>query len=401
MKKKIVVSGAGCSLVDRLYNNISFSSEAFMKYASKERGDGGLSPGHLVLKEEFEEFSQRDFHEVLNELTGGKPADTINIGGPCVVALIHAAQMTENDDCSIRFYGCHGDDEIGDFLLSSLKRTPVEIEKYLSIGHLTPSTDVLSDPKFNQAHGERTFVNSIGSAWEYAPDKLDDEFFASDIVVFGGTALVPKIHENLTELLQKSKEKGRITIVNTVFDFVNEKANPNEKWPLGKSDESYKNIDLLIVDSDEALRLSGKNSLEEAMTFFIENKTGAVLITNGSKNVWMYAVSPLFGKVEITELPVSQAVTQAIKSGKYTGDTPGCGDNFVGGVISSLVKQLGQEKKVFDLKEACVMGIVSGGYACLYLGGTYFEKHEGEKFQQIFPYLEKYQEQIKTENILG
>ena len=32
------------------------------------------------------------------------------------------------------------------------------------------------------------------------PDELDDDFFNSDIVVFGGTALVPLIHDNMTTL---------------------------------------------------------------------------------------------------------------------------------------------------------------------------------------------------------
>ena len=81
--------------------------------------------------------------------------------------------------------------------------------------------------------GNVMFLNSIGAAWDYRPDELDDEFFNSDIVVFGGTALVPQIHDHMTTLLKKAKSKGCITIVNTVFDFRNEKANPSEKWPTG------------------------------------------------------------------------------------------------------------------------------------------------------------------------
>jgi sugar/nucleoside kinase (ribokinase family) len=64
-------------------------------------------------------------------------------------------------------------------------------------GTVTPSTIVLSDPDFDHGHGERVFINSIGAAWSYLPDNLNDDFFASDVVVFGGTALVPAIHDNL------------------------------------------------------------------------------------------------------------------------------------------------------------------------------------------------------------
>ena len=130
MKKKIVVSGTGCCLVDRLYNNVSFNSNTFLSYISKTRGDGGLSPGHLVLKEEFEEYAKKDFQVVLEELINGKFPDKINVGGPCIVALIHAAQITFKTNCEIKFYGCYGADNNGDFLTSSLQKLPVDISNY-------------------------------------------------------------------------------------------------------------------------------------------------------------------------------------------------------------------------------------------------------------------------------
>ena len=76
----------------------------------------------------------------------------------------------------------------------------------------TPSTLVLSDPTYDNGHGERMFINSIGAAWDYYPDDLDDDFFSSEIVVFGGTALVPNIHDHLTAFLKKAKSHGCMTI---------------------------------------------------------------------------------------------------------------------------------------------------------------------------------------------
>ena len=95
-------------------------------------------------------------------------------------------------------------------MTSSLKKTPVNFNAYKLSGTITPSTVVLSDPTFDKGHGERIFINSIGAAWDYSPNELDDDFFESDIVVFGGTALVPKIHDHLSELLQKAKSKDMI-----------------------------------------------------------------------------------------------------------------------------------------------------------------------------------------------
>ena len=68
----------------------------------------------------------------------------------------------------------------------------------------------------------------------------------------------------------------------------------------------------------------------------------------------------------------------------------------MGGVIASLIQQLDRGEKGLDIEEACNLGIVSGGYACLYIGGTYFEQHPGEKYQLMMPVLKAYQEQIKS-----
>ena len=205
--------------------------------------------------------------------------------------------------------------------------------------------------------------------------------------------MVPVIHDHLTELLQKAKSNGCITIVNTVFDFRNEKLNPAQKWPLGNSDESYQNIDLLIADQEEALRLSGEITAEAAIRFFLEKQVSALIITNGSNPVSVYSNGKLFEKLELTQLPVSKEVVDELKT-ETAGDTTGAGDNFVGGVIASIVNQLQNGVQYPNLREACCWGIVSGGYACFYMGGTYFEQKTGEKLSKIKPYYESYQQQI-------
>ncbi len=393
MGNKITVSGVGCCLVDRLYNNVSFNSEYFLPYLSKEKGDGGLTPGKLVFREEFEKFAGKEFPSVIKDITKGRRPDKINIGGPCIVALVHAAQMLGTMDYTCRFYGCGGKDEDGKFLLSSLSKTPVCIDNYNLTGMATPSTVVFSDPGFDHGHGERIFINSIGAAWDYAPEELDEDFFSSDVVVFGGTALVPQIHDKLGELLDKAKLKGSITVVNTVYDFRNEKASPDKKWPLGKNDDSYRNIDLLIADFEEALRLSGKPTLEGAMQFFREHGTGAVIVTNGSNNLRLFSNGSLFQELKVLEMPVSDGISEELRKG-HCGDTTGCGDNFAGGVIASLASQLQKGGDTLDIIEACSWGIVSGGFACFYIGGTFFEKYPGEKRELITPYFDRYKKQI-------
>jgi sugar/nucleoside kinase (ribokinase family) len=394
MPRKMIVSGIGCCLVDILYKDIDFSSDLFRPFISLKRGDGGLTPGHLVFNEEFVEFTGSSFEKVLTQITGGRTPDKENVGGPSIVSLIHAAQLTDPEKCEIRFYGRGGNDEAGKYLLSSLQKTPVVLHDYQLTKNITPSTVVLSDPDFDNGHGERIFINSIGAAWDYHPDDLDDAFFNSDLVVFGGTALVPAIHDHLTGLLKKAKSKGSVTIVNTVFDFRNEKLNPDQKWPLGKSDDSYQYIDLLIVDQQEALRLSGESTAEAAIRFFRDKKVSALIVTNGSKNISVFSNGQFFEPLSLTELPVSRKVTNELKIHKE-GDTTGCGDNFTGGVIASIVNQMQNGAKFPNILEAGSWGVVSGGFACFYMGGTYFEQKQGEKLARLKSYYDAYMEQIR------
>jgi sugar/nucleoside kinase (ribokinase family) len=393
MSGKIIVSGVGCCLVDLLFSNIDFNSATIRPFLSKKRGDGGITPGHLVFQEEFEKYCGRPFIEILGKITGGRTHDKINIGGPSIVSLINVAQITDKKNCEVRFYGRGGKDEIGQYLISAMRKTPVILKDYKLIDNRTPSTVVLSDPLYDNGHGERAFLNSIGAAWDYKPEELDDDFFNSDIVVFGGTALVPQIHDHMTTLLKKAKSNGCVTIVNTVFDFRNEKANPAEKWPLGESDESYGYIDLLIADQEEAFRLSGVHETQAAIKFFRDKKVSSLIITNGSKNISTFSDGRFFSSAELNEMPVSRKVTDELKK-PHSGDTTGCGDNFVGGVIASVVDQLHNGVKHPDLQEACCMGVVSGGFTCFYMGGTYFEEKTSEKWTKMQPYYEAYKKQI-------
>ena len=270
--------------------------------------------------------------------------------------------------------------------------TEINLDHFSANNLITPSTVVLSDPDFEGGHGERIFINSIAGAWEFMPDKLNEDFFSSEVVVFGGTALVPRIHSNLTELLAKAKSKDCITVVNTVFDFLSEKSNPGERWPLGKDFTTYGMIDLLVMDREEAFRLSGCKDLDCSMHFFKQMGTGAVVISGGPEDIHVYSSGQLFRENDSFSMPVSEAVLRQLADGT-PGDTTGCGDNFAGGIIASLVNQMSAGSELLDLTSAVKWGIASGGFSCFYLGGVFHESHPGEKLALIKPYLEAYERQ--------
>ncbi|MCG8306504.1 MAG: hypothetical protein MI975_03870 [Cytophagales bacterium] len=118
----IVITGIGRSLVDYLYPDIDFGSPVFKKYESKFIDDGGISPGRLVFTHEFEQLTKKRFSNILSELTGGKEPDSINIGGPDIVSLIHASQILAYEHAEVKFFGFYGNDEAANYLLESLKK---------------------------------------------------------------------------------------------------------------------------------------------------------------------------------------------------------------------------------------------------------------------------------------
>lgn len=393
MTRKITISGAGCCLVDQIYPDISFSDAAVVKCMSIAKGDGGLYPGRLVFSEQFEAFSGQELHAVVDHISLNKAEPILNVGGPSIVALVHTAQLLQGTPSEVRYFGVRGNDKAGDFLQATLEQTPVKLEHLRIAKGATPTTVVLSDPAFNSGHGERMFINNIGASWNFGPNELEDDFFDADIVVFGGTALVPGLHDGLSELLVRSKSNGCLTVVNTVYDFRNEIDNPGEPWPLGHNNESYSQIDLLIMDREEAKHLSGQNELLEAGRFFKEQGVASFMITNGTDDTHCYSNGKIFKSLPHNSFPVSATLIKDLKDFQG-GDTTGCGDNFVGGVLASLAWQLQEEKVQPDLVDCISWGTVSGGYCCFHVGGTFIEMDPGEKAELIRPYFHHYKEQI-------
>ena len=394
--KPIHVSVTGCALADCVYPAIDFNGPVFRRYASCKPGDGGLVPGQLVFLESLAEFAGESPEAVQAALTAGQTMAARNVGGPAVVAAVNAAQMLWDHPGKVHFYGACGDDDNAAFIRSVLARTPLDSTHYATRRGITPVTDVLSDPNYHDGKGERTFVNVIGAVGDYGPEALGDDFFASDVLLFSATALLPKLHDNLTGLLKRGKAAGRINMVATVFDFRNEQRDPAGRWPLGESDESYRFIDLLAVDWDEARRLSGEEELEKMVGFFRDRGTQSVVITHGAKDFYIWSGGGLFGAAPLRALPVNAQVGMDMaEHPESKGDTTGCGDNFAGGLLGAMAMQLsaGKTPGSLDLGDAAAWAAASGGLACFTFGGTYLEKAPGEKMAKLRRYREAYRKQ--------
>ncbi|GHV67039.1 hypothetical protein AGMMS49928_03160 [Spirochaetia bacterium] len=401
----IRIHGTGCCLIDFLYPRLDFNAPAFQSRLSKKDGDGGLGIGKLVFAEDFERFAGMPYESVLEEIAG-KVKPSHNLGGPSAVSLVHAAQIL-GDRAQVSFYGARGNDKTGDLVEEAFARlgfAPAEkapekpgaryfLKRYDT---LTPRTDVLSDPAYDNGHGERTFINLIGAAGHLTRGDLGDDFFDADIIAFGGTGLTPLIHDSITELLFAAKQKKALTVVNLVYDYRSEQGAQGKKWKLGKDDDAYPHIDLLIADRDEAVKTSGCSSVAEAAAWFLERGCGAAVITEGSRPVHLAAGKGIFKEMNGI-LPVSEGIDRELAAHpERRGDTTGCGDNFAGGIIVGLAEALAEQTpggtEKLDLREICIPGIIAGGYACFILGGVFYETRTREKRELLAPFIEAYKE---------
>jgi sugar/nucleoside kinase (ribokinase family) len=402
------IAGAGCCLMDMLYPDADFSSPAFAAVRSRREGDGGLSPGRLVFAEDAARFADSSAARLplaaaIAAIAGPERAAE-NVGGPSIVSLIHAAQMLEGEDAVVSFYGAIGDDEVGRDLRAMLAHTCLDASRLETRAGPTPSTFVLSDPGWDGGRGERCFVNDLGAAEAYGPEDLDEDFFGADIVALGGSALVPRIHEGLPYVLERARSRGALTFVNTVFDYRAERRDGIGAWPLGGASrgpfsgkpgagkggpaEAYSRCDLLVMDRDEALRLSGELEFEAALRFFMSSGVGAFAITRGGDGVLLWAGEGRFAPMALREMPVSERAARE----RARGDTTGCGDAFAGGVIAALALQMkdaapGREGfERLDLADAVSWGIAAGAFTLGILGGTYYESRPGEKRELVVSY---------------
>ncbi len=390
------IAATGCCLMDYLYTRIDFENSVFTEALNRAAGDGGLRIGNLVFSEDFEAFCGEPFPQWLSRLTGGREPDAQNLGGPAIVALMHAAQMLGDQDVRYSLHAGHGDDASVTQIRDIISHTPIDMSAYRDVDGPTPSTVVLSDPSYYGGKGERTFINTIGAAGAYLPEMVDDTFFDADIRLFGATGLVPPLHDGFEDLLERGRRPGAVNLVGTVYDFRSEQRGPDRPWPLGDPVRSFPLIDLLVCDREEALRISGCADTTSAMTHFLDHGMGSVIVTHGAQALHLASNGGLFAEQAIMQLPVCQAVDHDLDAGgRQAGDTTGCGDNFLGGVLTSVaIQMLAGQRRDLNLTDACAWGAASGGFACFYPGGTFIEPEPGLKRRRVQSYYEAYCAQL-------
>lgn len=151
------------------------------------------------------------------------------------------------------------------------------------------------------------------------------------------------------------------------------------------------------------MRLSGSGSLEECAAFFRRGGVSSFFITHGAGDFYAWSDGRVFEKTDgMIALPVSALADRDLaEHPERRGDTTGCGDNFAGGLVASLVRQKleGTADGSVSCMDAAAWAAASGGAACFCKGGTFLESFPGEKLAILRRYAEAYPKMLPAKSV--
>jgi fructokinase len=241
---------------------------------------------------------------------GGAPANT--------------AMGLAKQNVPVSFMGKVGADPFGNFLKNTLDNNNVDTSHLLlDKHHLTTLAYVSLDKE-----GNRDFFFFRG-AHEYITSTEVDLPFNTRIFHFGSLTQIHEVVKKTTEeLIDKAAKSG------TIISY-----DPNIReslWgDLNKAKtiimETKKKVNIFKVNFEEALLLSGEQTISAAAKRLFSDNLDAVFITNGSKGCYYKTAN---GEGNIPTIHVSVV------------DTTGAGDAFNAGLLAAIYKQ---QKPVKDM----------------------------------------------------
>lgn len=240
------------------------------------------------------------------------------------------------------FLGQVGNDSFGNYLESVLKENSVNSNFLKKEGKTTVAIVTIDKS------GERSFDFYRGGDGEYEVQLETLNLDSNSIVHFGSaTAFLPgKLKESYYKLLENAKAKGAMV----TFD-------PNYRELLITEDliESYKKsslefmkvADFIKLSDEEAMLLTGENTLELAIEKLTLKRLKTIAITLGKKGTMVIKDGKSF-------------IIDSIKINQK--DSTGAGDAFVGAVLYKL--SIIEGLKSIDYEEIIAFANVVGAITC-------------------------------------
>ena len=255
----------------------------------------------------------------------------------------------------VGFAGKLGKDQFAEIVLATLKERGVDTGGIMHDGDSkTGITVALTFPD------DYAMVTYMGSMEEYALKDVPFDYVGnSQHMHLSSFYLQPGLRAGCAELFRRCKEAGLTTSFDPGWD-------PEEKWDKDIR-EVLKYVDVLLPNEQEALFISGRDTIEDALEK-LGNYCDLIVIKRGSAGA------------------VCQVEGEILRTGTYTVnpvDTTGAGDSYNAGFLFEWLQGS-------DIQQCLKTGSACGALAITKLGGStasptvaelnvFLAEHEHEK----------------------
>ncbi len=205
----------------------------------------------------------------------------------------------------VRLASIAGGDERGDELLAILNGAGVDTSLVVRSELPTSSTVVLVRPD-----GARAFFHQPGCAVSDFPIEFPG---GCSHFHFGNVFALPRFRPRAGQIMARAREARMTTSLDTAWDA-------RQEW-AAVIDPALPYTDVLFVNGEEALRLSGCAELDGAASYFLDRGVRLVVLKLGARGCSIRSAE------ESVDVP--GFAVEAV-------DTTGAGDCFTGGFLAAL-----------------------------------------------------------------
>lgn len=261
------------------------------------------------------------------------------LGSSSAIFACNAARL----GARVGFVGKVGDDEFGDFMLRSLRQSGVDTSRIIRHpGGRTGICVVMSFPE------DYSMVSFPGIRETFRLDEVDFNYVRTARHLHMSSFYIqPALRPGIPTLFRWAREAGLTTSLDPDHD-------PNGQWNGGLH-ETLPNVDLFLPNEQEAMRIGGADSIDEAVER-LRGLAGTTIVKRGAAGVLVISRDQTIAAPGFAVQPV---------------DTTGAGDSFNAGFVHKFLQGASRA-------ECVAWGNACGALSTQALGGTAGFPHTDE-----------------------
>jgi sugar/nucleoside kinase (ribokinase family) len=256
----------------------------------------------------------------------------LEMGGSCSIFACQAARL----GLKVAILGRVGPDQFGELILHRLRQAGVDT-RFVQVDPALKTGLGIALCKEN----DRAIMTYLGSLSANRPEDVSDELLsAARHLHHGSYYLHTQLRPAIPDIFRRARRLGLSISLDTNWD-------PEERWGEGLA-EVLPLVDVFLPNEQEALRISGADGLEQAVSSLHALNIPLVAVKRGEQGAMASDGHKL---VRCGVEPVSG------------GDSIGAGDSFDAGFLSGWLRGL-------SLDECLKIGCLCGRGAASQLGGV-------------------------------